>query len=88
LLHKIAEKFNRIESTPYKKSVCRILDVLRDKINTIDYAGNTPLDILMKKLSDKNFIICFSKNDLLSMISLFKSYGAQTADELKIIEVG
>ncbi len=90
LLHEIVKQFSvtRYETTkkPYIKAMQHILNATKNQINTIDNKGNTPLDILIKKMPKEKLKYGDYKKDILSIIFLLRLNGAQTAQELKEIE--
>jgi hypothetical protein len=93
LLHHIVENFKNDRHESIKKSyidaICHVLEATKEHINTIDNKGNTPLDILMKKLIEAEQKPFYGEHntfarEVFDMSSLFRLYGAKTTQELKM----
>jgi hypothetical protein len=83
LLHYVVERLDIKQSTSYVDGIWLLFSVINHQINIIDNKGNTPLDIICKKIKQEGEGWSDCKKKMLLIASQFRLAGAQKAQELK-----
>jgi hypothetical protein len=87
LLHCIANQFSlfnyEVRKSPYVNGVFHVLVAMKHQINTIDSEGNTPFDILCKKVNKEGENFPAYIEEMLPIVKQFRLAGAKKAQELK-----